>query len=202
MLLTTVSLLFVPPVPEHASRPSLHLVLHVAKPRHLPETASLQNWMMALVAKVVPAPHVALASHRDPLPIQHAHRRSLCPEVSLVAVAGHIVSETVSAKILALHSVECHPLWSCVFSHVLHPGVLHPSVSHLRQCQLQFPSVRLWIIQRTLSLTRHDGVVSHLGAVRSPRHHHQPQHETRPAEIVAICRHPHAVQPRFDSTIS
>ena len=65
--------------------------------------------MMALDAQVFLA-HVSVASHRGPLPIQHVHRRPLCPEVLFVVVAGHIVSGTVSGKILALHSVECQPL--------------------------------------------------------------------------------------------
>ena len=52
---------------------------------------SLQIQMKALVPQ---AAHVFVASHRDPF---------------FVTVAVHIVSGTVSVKILALRSLECQP---------------------------------------------------------------------------------------------
>ena len=47
-----------------------------------------------------------------------------------------------------------------------------------------------------------DGVVSHLDAKQSPVPSHQSFRETYPVEIVAVCRHHRAGQPRFDSTSS
>ena len=69
-----------------------------------------------------------------------------------VVVAGHIMSGTVSGKILALHSVECQPSVILVFAR-LAPRCSPVNCSDLCQRQMQFPSVRRGIIQWTLSLS-------------------------------------------------
>ena len=81
-----------------------------------------------------------------------------------VVVAGHIMSGTVSGKILALHSVECQPS-VILFSHVLLPGVLQ-SIALI--CVSAKCSFRVFAAGSSSGLslsTLHDCVVSHLDAV-------------------------------------
>ena len=162
---------------------------HVVSPHHLLLGALARNFLTALIASFFgiwsQSLHIVILRHLRMCTfgpcIQESLRGCRWP---------HRVRHRFMLDSLSLGTRSNGSLCDVCF----HTSCIPASSSHV-SASAQVPTVHEFSPLK-------DGVVSHLDAKQSPVPSHQSLRETHAVEIVAVCRHHRAGQPRFDSMSS